>query len=195
MPLHSEISDEFLHPLKGFEDAVPDTMPIKNDLGQYEWIKADRRLHSDVSTSLNVGIVLELMRTFTIPADTLTSLGEQIKILAWGSYQGVSPSNKQIDLVFGGTNIAVNTASIAALVTEGWKLEADIFMGGIGLNRSISVFDVDGFNPDVKLELTDKDETAAIVVDLNFTCNAPGACSVDGFIIYKLGGMIQTLLP
>lgn len=190
MPDHQNIEDPFRHPLKGFEDAENDTMPVKDKDGNYIWIKADRRLFTDLQTQGNGTTALEVMSTYTMPANTLTTVGEELQITAWGSYNGINPANKKVTVNFGGVVVLENLLTPDTPTTADWLIVIKLYMDGAGFQQSTAVMYVNNAAIEVQNKAFTKDETTALVIDLSFFCDAIAACNMEGFVIHKVGGML-----
>lgn len=68
-------------------------------------------LHNDISNSDTTGTTEEILKTYTMPANTLSTDGSYIKINARFSTttKNTNLSTKTVNLVFNGSNISFNT--------------------------------------------------------------------------------------
>lgn len=190
MTQHSAITDPFRHPIKGFEGAEVDATPIKNASGVYEWISADRRLNTQLQDRDNTTTALEVMSTYTMPANTFKEPGEMVRIITWGRYLS-SVLSKVISLDYGGTQLITNLVTTTIQDTD-WKCIADLYFEGSVLQRCSAAFYVDQNVVIINNTKPLKDETAAQVIDLTFNCAAVGICRFEGWAIQKFGGMPYT---
>lgn len=76
-------------------------------------------LHNDISNSATTGTTEEILKTYTLPADTLDTDGSYIKINARfnTTTSSATGSGKTVSIVFNGSNLSFNTFAFANIDT------------------------------------------------------------------------------
>ena len=154
-------------------------------------------IHKDTTLYANAGLGPADIKTYSLPAGTLDSVGSGIKVRAWGT-TGSTAEAKTVLLTFGGTTICRGTSPSVDLTSDDWYAEAVIIKSGSNTQQAIGTF-FSGSTADSNLNaawagesientsLTITD-TAAIAVSINVTTAASAnEVFLQGFTVEYLG--------
>ena len=145
-------------------------------------------IHIDLTQVVSTLLTEETLKTYTLPADSLNTVGQCIHIKAWGSTLNTALT-KRIQVKFDGTTVIDSTAVV--LNNKDWRLEGDIWLEGTTAQKASGVMQASAnVNVvDTTISLA-KDETTAL--DIILTVIAPttgGGVTLEGFEISFKGGV------
>ena len=137
-------------------------------------IKLGGLLDINTTSASNVGVGSTDMIEYTLPANTLTTTGDILKIEAWGVY-AANANNKTVTLEFGGQTI-LTTGSIAANAGS-WKITASIIRTGASTQEIIT--EIISSNSSVTDSVTRTAGTQTLSNDLTIKCTSTGGADDD----------------
>jgi len=191
-PDHLLALDSEIHLPQNFDNALNNTGPHKgSDIVQANWIKKDVRLFTSLSTVTTTGTIEEVLKTFTMPADTLELFQEGIFIEAWGGFNVLNTS-KVIRLKIGGIVLIVNTVTTNP-AGIGYNIKAWLYNDNINSTpakmRVCTEMRIGGQNPDILNQEITVDNTITQTIELTAQDGITGESFVKGMIITMRNGL------
>ena len=112
----------------------------------------------------NTGAGLQTLKTYTMPANTMTVDGDSVRVTAWGQC-GIGAKSTSIRLVFGTVDIV---ASFVTTVASNWRLEAYIKRLGPASETAITEVDhSDAYQPPQLVGFPSADLTAPVQIRID----------------------------
>ncbi len=118
-------------------------------------------LFSDIGAVGNVGAGIDVLKTFTLPANTLGADNDAVRIRAWGRHSGASDS-ATVALEFGSVSLAQFTETNAAQQT--WHIDAIVAREGVADQEGSAVLVRTSATTPFSSTPMAQDETAGIVI-------------------------------
>lgn len=116
---------------------------------------------SITSASTTAVTTEEILHTYSLPANTIGTNGQGLRIRCWGS-TGANANNKTMKLYFGATSVATPTAATNA---KGWELQMDVWRTAAATQQTLGtgIVDTTAVTPAVSAAGTDSFASAVTI--------------------------------
>jgi hypothetical protein len=153
--------------------------------------KVGGMLHVDLTEAETTSTTSEeTMAAWTLPANTLNTVGQAIHVRAWGYFKN-DGDTKRIRIYFGST--VVLDTSAAAIAGEGWHAEACVYLEAVGQQKAWMKGASQTYNFVNHVDGITEDETDAGGLEIKVTATngtADAGCIIHkGFEVSFLGGV------
>jgi hypothetical protein len=161
------------------------------DLGGTSWRIIYNQNFSDINDKMqyvlsynttatgNVTTGEDILMTYTLPADTLDTNGESVRIRAWGTT--ASNSNvKTIKLYFGTTILVTDSGSISG---DSWLFEAFVIRTGAATEDAIGEGKINGIAPIITHTEPTANTAGAITIKITGEGTATNDIVAQGMVI------------